>query len=46
MQVVEAIHPGLASVSKKDLQEKLCKMYKVRRCPPLWVWELRCGGAH
>ena len=24
------IHPGLAGVSKKDLQEKLCKMYKVR----------------
>jgi hypothetical protein len=29
-QVVEVIHPGLAGVSKKDLQEKLCKMYKVR----------------
>ena len=25
------IHPGLAGVSKKDLQEKLCKMYKVRQ---------------
>ena len=30
-QVVEVIHPGLAGVSKKDLQEKLCKMYKVRQ---------------
>ena len=28
--VVEVIHPGLAGVSKKDLQEKLAKMYKVR----------------
>merc|ERR1712166_356158 len=28
--VCEVIHPGLAGVSKKDLQEKLCKMYKVQ----------------
>ena len=33
MQVVEVIHPGLAGVSKKDLQEKLCKMYKVCATP-------------
>eukprot|EP00178_Gracilaria_changii_P009586 TRINITY_DN2793_c0_g1_i2.p2 TRINITY_DN2793_c0_g1~~TRINITY_DN2793_c0_g1_i2.p2 ORF type:complete len:132 (+),score=34.33 TRINITY_DN2793_c0_g1_i2:3-398(+) len=26
--VVEVLHPGLANVSKKDMREKLAKMYK------------------
>ena len=41
-QVVEVIHPGLAGVSKKDLQEKLAKMYKVRYLTRMgwggWWW--------
>jgi len=27
---VEVLHPGLASVSKKDIREKLAKLYKVK----------------
>jgi small subunit ribosomal protein S24e len=28
--VVEVLHPGAASVSKKDIREKLAKMFKVK----------------
>ena len=30
LQVCEVIHPGLASVSKSDIKDKLAKLYKVR----------------
>merc|ERR1712146_633465 len=44
--VVEVIHPGLAGVSKKDLQEKLCKMYKVQdpSCCLLFGFKVAFGG--
>ena len=40
------IHPGLAGVSKKDLQEKLCKMYKVQdsSCCLLFGFKVAFGG--
>merc|ERR1712048_20861 len=44
--VVEVIHPGLAGVSKKDLQEKLAKMYKVAdpSCILLYGFKVAFGG--
>ncbi|KAL3932878.1 MAG: hypothetical protein SGPRY_000527 [Prymnesium sp.] len=44
--VVEVIHPGLAGVSKKDLQEKLAKMYKVQdpSCILLYGFKVAFGG--
>ena len=44
--MVEVIHPGLAGVSKKDLQEKLCKMYKVQdsSCCLLFGFKVAFGG--
>ncbi len=33
LQVCEVIHPGLASVSKSDIKDKLAKLYKARAPP-------------
>merc|ERR1712113_787332 len=44
--VVEVIHYGLAGVSKKDLKEKLAKMYKVAdpSCILLFGFKVAYGG--
>ena len=44
--LVEVIHPGLAGVSKKDLKEKLAKMYKVTdpSCILLYGFKVAFGG--
>lgn len=44
--VVDVIHPGLAGVSKKDLKEKLAKMYTVSdpSCILLYGFKVAFGG--
>merc|ERR1712139_747838 len=44
--VVEVIHPGVAGVSKKDLKEKLAKMYTVAdpSCILLYGFKVAFGG--
>ena len=44
--LVEVIHPGLAGVSKKDLKEKLAKMYTVAdpSCILLYGFKVAFGG--
>merc|ERR1712118_424299 len=42
----EVLHPSLAGVSKKDLQAKLAKMYKVQdeNCITLYGFKVAFGG--
>ena len=44
--LVEVVHPGLAGVSKKDLKEKLAKMYTVAdpSCILLYGFKVAFGG--
>ena len=44
--VLDAIHPGMANVSKKDLAEKLRSMYKVHdvQCIQLFSFKTAFGG--
>jgi small subunit ribosomal protein S24e len=44
--LVEVVHPGSAGVSKKDLQEKLSKMYNVTdpSCIFLYGFKVAFGG--
>jgi len=41
--VLDIIHPGKASVSKKDLASKLAQMYKVRELDTIQIFGLKCA---